>query len=153
VHALELRLPIAEMPTRYRERPAGSLSKLKTYSDGIRIFRTILALTKEERPLLFFGMLSLLLAATSVVISLPVISQYYATGLVPRLPTAVLATGIMLMAALGLTCGLILDTVTRGRKEFKRLAYLSIPIRYAHAPQIASDGLLPVSALRGKGGT
>jgi len=130
VHALELRLPIAEVPCRYRERPAGSVSKLHTYSDGVRIARTIVALIKEEKPLLFFGAIAAVLATTSIVLGTPIVIQYYATGLVPRLPTAVLATGIMLVATLSATCGVILDTVTRGRKELKRLRYLSIPIRY-----------------------
>jgi glycosyltransferase involved in cell wall biosynthesis len=130
VHALELRLPIAETTSRYRERPAGSVSKLHTYSDGMRILRTIVILVKEEKPLLFFGALAIALALTSVILGAPIVDQYRATGLVPRLPTAVLATGFMLLAALSLICGLILDSVSRGRKEQKRLRYLGIPIRY-----------------------
>jgi glycosyltransferase involved in cell wall biosynthesis len=140
VHALELRLPIGEMTTRYRERPAGSVSKLHTYTDGMRILRTIVVLVKEEKPLLFFGAIAIVLALTSVVLGAPIVAQYHVTGLVPRLPTAVLATGIMLMAALTMVCGLILDSVSRGRKEQKRLRYLSIPIRYTtNSP--ASSGL------------
>lgn len=125
VHALALRMPIAEMQTIYKDRPEGSDSKLSTYRDGLRILRAIFLLIKEERPLSFFGFLSLLLAATSLGLAMPVIITFSATGLVPRLPTALLATGIMLLAFLSLFCGLILDTVTRGRKEIKRLAYLA----------------------------
>ena len=127
VHALELRMPIGEMPTRYKDRPIGSVSKLRTYSDGLRILRTIVILVKEERPLAFFFAIALLLACLAAALSLPLLIDYVRTGLVPRLPTAVLATGLMLLAALSATCGLILDSVARGRKEIKRLAYLALP--------------------------
>jgi hypothetical protein len=130
VHALELRLPIAEMPTPYRERPAGSVSKLNTYGDGMRIARMILKLIKEEKPLAFFLAAAAVLAVASLVLGFPVLIEYRKTGLVPRLPTAVLSMGLMLMAFLSFTCGLVLDTVTRGRIEAKRLAYLNIPIRF-----------------------
>jgi glycosyltransferase involved in cell wall biosynthesis len=132
VHALELRLPIAEVPTHYGERPKGSASKLNTYRDGVRILYTIFNLVKLEKPLQFFGFLSLLLALAAVAIEIPVISTYVQTGLVPRLPTAVLGTGMMLLAFLSLVCGLVLDTVTRGRIELKRLHYLSVPLRFNH---------------------
>lgn len=125
VHALALRMPIAELQTAYKDRPQGSDSKLNTYRDGFRILRTIFLLIKEERPLSFFGFLSLLLAAMSLALAAPVIVTFTETGLVPRLPTALLATGIMLLAFLSLSCGLILDTVTRGRNEIKRVAYLA----------------------------
>ena len=127
VHALELRMPIGEVPTRYKDRPEGSTSKLRTYSDGARILRTIMILVKEERPLAFFFSAAGVLVVLALALSLPVLLDYVRTGLVPRLPTAVLVTGLMLLAALSTTCGLILDSVSRGRKEFKRLAYLSIP--------------------------
>lgn len=126
VHALELRMPIGEVPTRYRDRPEGSVSKLRTYTDGWRILRTIVLLVKEERPLAFFAGVALVLMAMAVAASAPVLVEYARTGLVPRLPTALLSTGLMLLAALSGTCGLILDSVARGRKEMKRLAYLSI---------------------------
>ena len=126
IHALELRMPIGEMPTPYKERPAGSASKLNTYRDGLRILRTVLLLVKEERPLPFFAVIAAALLLLAVVIVLPVVRTYLQTGLVPRLPTAVLATGLVVLSFLSLTCGLILDSVTRGRKEIKRLAYLSI---------------------------
>lgn len=126
VHALELRMPIAEVSTRYKDRPAGSTSKLRTFRDGFRILRTIAVLMKEERPLQFFGGLFMLLAASSVWLAWPVVLEYARTGLVPRLPTAVLATGIMLAALHSLFSGLVLDTVTHGRREMKRLAYLAI---------------------------
>jgi glycosyltransferase involved in cell wall biosynthesis len=127
VHAVRLMMPLAEMDTRYKQRPVGSVSKLNTYRDGFRILRTILHLVREERPLVFFTSLFALLAATSILVTLPLIQDYLRTGLVPRLPTAILATGLMLLAFLSLTCGLILDTVTRGRWEQKRMAYLAIP--------------------------
>ena len=127
VHALELWMPIGEVPTPYRERPAGSQSKLNTWLDGLRILRTILRLVKEERPLQFFSALAVLLLLLAVFAAVPVISDYLRTGLVPRLPTAVLATGLVLLAFLSITCGFILDSVSRGRKELKRIAYLAIP--------------------------
>jgi glycosyltransferase involved in cell wall biosynthesis len=125
VHALELRAPVSELIGPYRSRPAGSASKLRTIGDGIRILRLILHLVKEERPLQFFTIIFFLLAATSLALGWPVFHTYLATGLVPRLPTAVLATGLMILAFLGLVCGLVLDTVTRGRRELKRLLYLA----------------------------
>jgi glycosyltransferase involved in cell wall biosynthesis len=127
VHALELHLPVGEMPTRYRERPPGSQSKLNTWRDGWRILRTIGLLVRRERPLGFFAGCALVLALVSIVLAWPVFTTFLATGLVPRLPTAVLSTGLMLLAFLSLACGLILDTVTRGRLEAKRIAYLAIP--------------------------
>lgn len=133
VHALELRLPIAEVMTPYGERPPGSTSKLNTYRDGARILRTIFNLIKQERPFEFFGAIFLLLALTSVAIEIPVVTTYLKTGLVPRLPTALLGTGMMLLAFLSLVCGLILETVTRGRSELKRLHYLSLPVRFSVA--------------------
>ncbi|ASG21294.1 MULTISPECIES: glycosyltransferase family 2 protein [Nitrospirillum] len=127
VHALELRMPIAEVETPYKDRPPGSVSKLSTYKDGMRILWMITKLVKEERPMLFFGVAAILLALLSIILSIPIFITFVETGLVPRLPTAVLATGLMTLAFLSLTCGLILDTVTRGRREMKRLRYLEIP--------------------------
>jgi glycosyltransferase involved in cell wall biosynthesis len=127
VHALELRMPVKEIITEYRERPEGSVSKLKTYSDGLRILRTIVTLIKEERPLQFFFLVFTVLASLSVLLALPLILEYVHTGLVPRFPTAILATGLMLLSFLSLFCGLILDTVARGRREARRMAYLCIP--------------------------
>ncbi|HXH02693.1 MAG TPA: glycosyltransferase family 2 protein [Candidatus Competibacteraceae bacterium] len=128
VHALQLRMPIAEQLTPYKSRPAGSVSKLSTYKDGFRILMTILKLFKSEKPLVFFSILFAALALVSVVLAVPIILTYMETGLVPRFPTAILSTGLMILAFLALACGLILDTVTLGRKEIKRLAYLAIPI-------------------------
>ncbi|WP_237216774.1 glycosyltransferase family 2 protein [Falsiroseomonas oryziterrae] len=127
VHALELRMPVGELQTRYRERPPGSHSKLNTYRDGFRILNAIGLLVRRERPLPFFGILAALLAAVAVGLSIPVFQTWLETGLVPRFPTAILSTGLMLLSFLSLACGLILDTVTRGRLEVKRLAYLSVP--------------------------
>ena len=125
VHALELRMPIAEMPTRYIERQEGSTSKLRTYRDGIRILRTIIILMKQERPFAFFSVIGLALLIAGLAFGIPVVLQFLATGSVPKLPSAVLAMGLVMVACLSFVCGLILDSVTRGRLEFKRLAYLS----------------------------
>jgi glycosyltransferase involved in cell wall biosynthesis len=127
VHALEMRLPVAEVVTAYAARPEGSVSKLSTYSDGWRILKTIAMLFRFERPLLFFGGLGALLAVVAVGLAIPLVMTYLQTGLVPRFPTAILATGLMLLAALNGFCGLILDTVVRGRREVRRLAYLALP--------------------------
>lgn len=127
VHALELGIPTDEVDTPYKERPVGSASKLRTVHDGIRILRLILRLVKEERPLTFFASFAGALAVLSIGVAIPVIADYMRTGLVPRLPTAVLATGLMLSAIVSLFSGLILDTVTRGRREMKRLHYLALP--------------------------
>lgn len=130
VHALEMRMGVAEIDTRYKERPAGSVSKLRTFSDGSRILRTIALLVKEERPLQFFFGVFLLLTLTSLLLAWPVVIEFMDTGLVRRFPTAILATGLMQLAFLSLASGLILDTVTTGRRELKRLHYLAIPITW-----------------------
>jgi hypothetical protein len=127
VHALELRLPLGEMEVQYRERIVGGDSKLRTYSDGLRIMRTIVWLIKQERPLQFFSIAALALFVLGFTLSIPVLVQYHLTGMVPRLPTAILSTGIVLLSFLSLACGLILDSVALGRKEAKRMVYLSIP--------------------------
>jgi len=127
VHALELRMPVAEIATPYKDRPVGSMSKLKTYRDGVRILKTIVNLMKGERPLLFFSIAFAVLALLALVLVYPVLQTYRETGLVPRFPTAILSTGLMLLAFLCLFAGLILDTVTHGRREVKRLRYLEIP--------------------------
>jgi hypothetical protein len=127
VHALELNMPVGEVPTAYKDRPAGSVSKLRTYRDGFRILRTILILVKEERPLAFFSAIGGVLLLLALLFFVPVLFTYFATGLVPRLPTAVLSTGLVLLSFLSFVCGLVLDSVSRGRKEMKRLAYLAIP--------------------------
>ena len=128
VHALELSMPIGEVTTPYRERPAGSQSKLNTWADGFRILRMILLLVKEERPAAFFSSVAALLILLAVLLAIPVVADYVHTGLVPRLPTAVLSTGLVLLGFLSIVCGLILDSVSRGRKELKRLAYLAVPV-------------------------
>ena len=126
VHALELRMPVGEVETAYKDRPVGSTSKLRTYSDGIRILRTIMVLVKEARPLAFVSVVAAVFVLVGFVLAIPLVVVFAETGLVPRLPTAVLVVGLMVLAALSLTCGLILDSVARGRKEIKRLAYLAI---------------------------
>jgi len=128
VHALDLGLPIGELEVRYSDRHAGSASKLHTYTDGLRIGRTIVQLVKDERPLQFFSVVSAVLMTVGIALGAGVVAEFSRTGLVPRLPTAVLATGIVLVATGALLCGLVLDSITRGRKEAKRLAYLSQPV-------------------------
>lgn len=125
VHALELRMPVGEVETRYLARPEGSESKLSTYGDGWRILKTIATLYRVERPVLFYGSIALLLVIAAVLLSIPLIVTYVETGLVPRVPTAILVTGMTIVAVLCFFAGLILDTVTRGRREVRRLAYLS----------------------------
>jgi hypothetical protein len=127
VHALELGMPVAEMPTDFRDRPEGSDSKLRTVPDGLRILTLITVLLKEERPLAFFTTLFVVLALTSIGLAWPLLPTYLETGLVPRFPTAILASATMLLAFLSLAAGLILDTVTRGRREAKRMHYLAVP--------------------------
>ena len=127
LHALELRLPIAEVETAYAARPEGSASKLNTVRDGMRILWRLTVLMKELKPLAFFGAIAAVLAFVSVVLAWPIVATFMATGLVPRIPTAVLATGIMLLAFLSLTSGLILDSLSRARLEAKRTAYLRYP--------------------------
>jgi glycosyltransferase involved in cell wall biosynthesis len=127
VHALSLRMPVAEVETPYGARPEGSSSKLRTYRDGFRILWMIGMLFKEEKPMAFFSLAFVLLALISVLLAMPLVFTYLETGLVPRFPTAFLSTGIMILAFLCLTSGVILDNVTRGRQETKRLAYLSYP--------------------------
>jgi glycosyltransferase involved in cell wall biosynthesis len=131
VHALELKMPCAEIETSYFARPEGSISKLSTYGDGWRILSTILTLYRIERPLLFFGLAGGLLLLLALVLAAPLVVTYLHTGLVPRMPTAVLATGLVILAALSLFAGLILDTVVRGRREVRRLAYLAHPAPFA----------------------
>ena len=127
VHALELRMPVGEIETVYAARPEGSESKLSTFRDGWRILKTIVTLYRIERPVLFFGGIGALLLVAALVLSIPLIVTYINTGLVPRLPTAILVTGMTIVAVLSFFTGLILDTVTRGRREVRRLAYLSLP--------------------------
>jgi hypothetical protein len=127
VHALELALPVAEIETPYYARPEGSFSKLNTWRDGFRILSTIIKLYRSEKPLRFFTAIGCCLALVSVGLAIPVIVTYLEQGLVPRLPTAVLSMGLMILAVLSVSSGLVLDTVTRGRREMKLLAYLSQP--------------------------
>ena len=127
IHALELRMPYGEIETPYGARPQGSESKLSTYRDGLRILILIARMYMLERPLAFFSIFGFLFAGISVLLAVPLLLEYLATGLVPRLPTAVLSVGLMLSGLLSFVCGLILDTVTRGRHELRRIAYLSIP--------------------------
>jgi glycosyltransferase involved in cell wall biosynthesis len=125
IHALELGLPAAEIDTPYYARPTGSTSKLNTWRDGFRILNTILALYRAERPLSFFSIIGLALVIVSIVLAIPIFITYVETGLVPRFPTAILAMGLMMLASLSGAVGLVLDTVSRGRRETKLLAYLS----------------------------
>jgi hypothetical protein len=125
VHALALELPVAEVAAPYYARPQGSASKLATWRDGLRILATIIGLYRSERPLAFFSIIGIALAAVAIVLAIPIFVTYFEQGIVPRLPTAVLATGLMLLASLAVAGGLILDTVTRGRREMKLIGYLA----------------------------
>ncbi len=126
IHALELSLPVAEIETTYSVRIQGSASKLQTYADGLKIFRLIMVLYKNERPLQFFSGIAAILCTVALCLGIPLVLTFIETGLVPRQPTAILTTGLVVLSALSLVTGLILDTVTRGRREVRRLAYLSI---------------------------
>ena len=125
VHALQLAMPIGELPCTYHERPAGSASKLRTYSDGLRILRLIIQLLRDQRPLPFFSLAALVLIVTGLALGLPVVLTFLKTGLVPRLPTAIVSASMVALSFLSLACGLILDSVARGRREMKRLFYLA----------------------------
>jgi glycosyltransferase involved in cell wall biosynthesis len=127
VHALQLAMPVGEVATSYQARPAGSASKLRTYRDGARILRLILLLVKDERPVPFFSWLAVALFAAGLGLGIPVVLEFLRTGLVPRLPTAIAAACAVMLSFLAVACGLILDSVARGRREMKRLAYLAIP--------------------------
>ncbi len=127
VHALELSIEIGHVPGQYRARPAGSASKLRTYADGWRIARLIARLVRHERPLVFFSALGTAIIAAALLLAAPLLATYLRTGLVPRLPTALLATGLVLTGLLSIVAGLVLDTVTRGRREVRLLAFLAQP--------------------------
>jgi glycosyltransferase involved in cell wall biosynthesis len=139
VHALELRMPTAEMKTAYKDRPVGSVSKLSTFKDGFRILLAIIVLIKEERPMQFFSLIALLFTVLSVVLAVPVMEEFWQTGLVRRLPTAILSMGLLFLGFFSLTAGLILDTVTRGRREMKRMRYLNIAAPNADRPRERGD--------------
>ena len=125
VHAMQMRMAVAEVETNYKERPPGSTSKLRTFRDGWRILMTITNLLRNERPLLFFSLVGFLLALVAILLGIPVILDYRDTGLVPRFPTAILCTGLIVIAVLCVATGLILDLVSHVRREAKRLTYLS----------------------------
>jgi len=127
VHAVDLRLPVREIPIPFGKRPEGSKSKLRTVRDGFHVLWTIVLLAKEVKPFAFFALWSALAAIAAIALAYPLLVTYWETGLVPRLPTAVLATGVMLLSFLSFACGVILDSVSRGRHEMKRLHYLSVP--------------------------
>ena len=142
IHALELKMSVGELETMYKERPSGSQSKLRTYRDGLRILATMLRLFAAERPLVCYGLVSASLVLTATGLGLPLVITWLQTGLVPRFPTAILATGIMLLAALSMLAGLVMDSVTRGRREVKMLAYLREPaIDPSVTPSVAESRL------------
>ena len=120
-------MPVGEVTVDYGARPEGSHSKLSTWRDGWRILKTILHLVRIERPVLFYGSIAIGQALLAILLAVPLALTYLETGLVPRLPTAILATGLVILAALSFMCGLILDTVVRGRREVRRLHYLGLP--------------------------
>jgi GT2 family glycosyltransferase len=139
IHALDLGLPVAEVRTPYGARPQGSTSKLNTWHDGFRILRTIVKLFRLERPLAFFGTIGIVCVVCSIILAIPIFVTFVETGLVPRMPTALLSTGLMLAGFLFFVAGLILDTVTRGRREMKLLAYhqLAAPAGESWSPTSA----------------
>ena len=148
IHALELEMPTGEIKTKFRDRATGSESKLRTISDGVRILVTIGILVKQERPMFIFGAAAVLLAGLSLWLAYPLLGEYLATGLVPRFPTAILSTGLMLLAYLSFFSGLILDTVTRGRREVKRLRYLELPGIHAVVEQLENEEAKPLALER-----
>ncbi|MBF0271272.1 MAG: glycosyltransferase [Magnetococcales bacterium] len=125
VHALHHNLPCQEFPTRYMARAPGSVSKLNTYQDGLRILLMILLLSKEARPFAFFGLISLLLTTLAILLAIPIFITFFETGLVPRVPTALLCLGMVIMASISLTSGIILHSISRTRSETHRYHYLS----------------------------
>lgn len=127
VHALELHMSIGEVPTPYKERPEGSVSKLSTWRDGFRIMRTMLKLFSTERPIAFYGALSLSTALLGFALGVPLLLTYLETGLVPRIPTAILITALAVVSMLAMVAGLVLDAVARARRELRALAYLRWP--------------------------
>jgi glycosyltransferase involved in cell wall biosynthesis len=127
VHAMQMRMPVAEIDTSYKERPPGSTSKLRTFRDGWRILLTITNLMRNERPLMFFSLIGMLVSVVALVLGIPVFLEWLDTGLVPRFPTAILATGLAVISVLCVATGLILDLVSHVRRETKRLAYLALP--------------------------
>ena len=139
VHALVLSMSIAHVSGKYKGRPEGSISKLRTYSDGMKILKLIIVLFKQERPLFFFSVIGSLFAIIALGFAIPIIAVYVQTGLVPRLPTAILSMGIMITSFLSFTAGLILDTVTRGRREGRILQYLAIPFNRSIAPEASKQ--------------
>ena len=128
VHALELMMPVVEVPTPFKDRPEGSESKLRTFSDGFRILKTIGLLVKEEKPMRFFSVIAAIFALVSIILAIPIVITFMETSTVPRFPTAILSTGLMLVAFLSFFSGLILGTVTLGRREYKRLMYLQYSV-------------------------
>lgn len=135
VHALEMRMAMTEVPGPYDSRPEGSQSKLNTYRDGVRILRTIVNLVRDEKPLLFFTSVAMITLLTAIGLAVPIFLEYLETGLVPRFPTAILSTGLALVAMIAFTAGLILDSVVRGRRELKRMHYLALPwLKHRDAP-------------------
>ena len=128
IHALHLRMPIAEVQTVYKDRPSGSTSKLSTFKDGFRILWMILVFIKEEKPMPFFSVLGFFFCFGSIFLMVPILREFFVTGLVPRFPTAILSMCMMVISFLSFSCGLILDTVTRGRNEMKRMQYLNTPL-------------------------
>jgi len=129
VHACQVRMPVAEIPTEYGARQEGSVSKLRTFHDACRILRTFFLLFKEIQPVKFFGTIAAVLTVLSLILGYPLLATYMETGLVPRFPTAILITGLMLMASVSVVAGLILDSVARGRLELKRMVYLGLPLK------------------------
>jgi hypothetical protein len=147
VHASMLKLPVVEIALDYGRRPEGSASKLSTYGDGLRILWMFAMLMKETQPIRFFGAISAVCLAASLVLMAPVLAEYFATGLVPRMPTWVLSMALMMMSMLFAIAGLVLDSVARGRAEQKRMVYLAVPS--INAARLARQIGSPVRAAGG----
>jgi hypothetical protein len=127
IHALELRMKVAELESPYKARPEGSVSKLNTIKDGLKVVRLITSFIKDERPFQYFSILSIILAVISIILAIPIFMEYLETGLVPRFPTAILCSALIILSFLSFYAGLILVTVTTARREMKRLYYLQLP--------------------------
>jgi glycosyltransferase involved in cell wall biosynthesis len=148
VHAMQMKMAVAEIDTDYKERPPGSASKLRTFRDGWRILLTITNLLRNERPLLFFSLIGLALLIAAVALGIPILVEYARTGLVPRYPTAILCTGLVVISFVSIATGLILDLVSHVRRETKRLAYLGIPAPRARARATAAAAGSPAGSAR-----
>ncbi|MBL8576850.1 MAG: glycosyltransferase [Mesorhizobium sp.] len=150
VHASQLKLPVSEIALDYGRRPEGSSSKLSTYKDGARILWMFAMLAKETQPMRFFGMIASVFAAAGLILMTPILVEYAATGLVPRMPTWVLSLGLLMFATMMVVTGLVLDSVSRGRAELKRVAYLGLPALRGRSVAIRSSNQPTIVSIHGR---